>query len=137
MTRTWSRCGGKLAKPEQPPSPKQGDPQKRQSVLCTGAKTGMLEASRLCLHCGNALCQNAADAPGQCTDLVLLGGDDNSRLSRRTNDRFGIDGLEGVNIQNAGLVAEFLLQDVRGAHRLGNHRSAGNDAEILILILIG
>src|ERR1035438_2954363 len=83
------------------------------------------------------LCQNAADAPGQCTDLVLLGGDDNSRLSRRTNDRFGIDGIEGVNIQNAGLVAEFLLQDVRGAHRLGNHRSAGNDAEILILILIG
>src|SRR5579885_1611650 len=53
-----------------------------------------------------------------------------------TDDCSGIDRLEGMQIEDSRLVAEFLLQNVGGAHGLGNHRSTRYDAEVFAFISI-
>ena len=57
--------------------------------------------------------KDSANAPSQRTDLMLLGGDDGASLCGRANDGLGVDRLEGMDIQNAGLVTEFLFQECR------------------------
>ncbi len=60
--------------------------------------------------------------------------DHHARLARRAHDRLRIDGLERVQIHDARLQAELLLQNPCRAHGLGHHRSAGDDAQILSFV---
>ena len=68
-----------------------------------------------------------ADSPGEGADLVLFGGNQDSGLASRANDRFGVDRLQGVEVQDARFVAELFFEDVGGPHGLGNHGPAGDE----------
>src|ERR1017187_720067 len=78
----------------------------------------------------------ATHAPRQGANLVLLGGDHNARLLGRPHDSCFINRLHGVHVDHASLVAKFLLQYPRRAHRLGHHRPTGDDAEIFVLVFV-
>ena len=78
-----------------------------------------------------------ADSPGEGADLMLFGSNLDSGLASRANDGFGVDRLQGVEVQDARFIAELFLEDVGGPHSLGNHGPAGNEGEVFVLIGVG
>ncbi len=78
--------------------------------------------------------QDAADPPGECTDLVLFGSNDNAGFLRGPNDRRLVDGLHAVHVHDPGFVTELLLQDPCCPHGLRHHRPAGDDAQVLAFV---
>ena len=65
---------------------------------------------------------------------MLFRHDHYAGFARRTHDRFRIDGLECVHIQDTRLEAELLLQNPCRAHRLRHHGPAGEDAQVLAFV---
>jgi len=63
-----------------------------------------------------ATSENGRDAAGQGADLMLLRSDDDACFAGGADNGLGIDGLEGVQIEHAGLVAVVQLEDAGGAH---------------------
>src|SRR5579872_899131 len=80
--------------------------------------------------------QNRADSPRQSADLMLFRSDHNTRLECSFDNSLLVDRLQGMHIEHTRLVAEFFLQDVGGSHRFGNHRSASNDAQVFLFVLV-
>src|SRR5579872_7596253 len=73
--------------------------------------------------------QYCADSPSQGANLMLFRSHHNARIECSSDNSLLINRLQGVYIQYTRLVAKFFLQDVRGSHCLGDHRSASDDAQ--------
>ena len=69
-------------------------------------------------------------------NLMLLGSDNNAGFAGGAKDRRLVDRLQGVNVDDARLVAKLGFQDPGGAHRLRHHRTAGNDCQVFVLVRV-
>ena len=79
---------------------------------------------------------DVAHSPGQRADLVFFRRQDDSGLPGCPDDGSFVDRLKGVQVEDAGLVAEFAPQNPGRAHGFRNHRTTCDDREVFALIFI-
>ena len=94
------------------------------------------ERNRVTVEFGRLTCSAAltqlASPPTWCSSAVTM----IPVSSAGPHHRLRVQRLQGVHVDDPGLKAEVLLEHPGRAHRLGHHRAAGDDGQVLVLALV-